>query len=412
MTDLEQRIREAIEASVARAEPNGNVMDEVRRRHHRHLIWTAAAASAIAASVVAVVLVVLAGALPGGRPSPAATKTKPVPPGRNVPVFPGGGRLLFADRHGLKWLYPDGRAVRIARGFTGGAVAGDRLLAWNRTGAYLMTLDGSQRRQVLSFGSAAQMSVILGGGMSPDGSRLAYYAGKCPGRCELWVIDLASERRVDIGRVYFDQWRDDATILASPERSASNALLLVNARTARRSVYLRPVSDPVLVHAYEHARPGAGPPAVMTAGGFSGTGPAPAFAVALGAAGPFMGRQPAELVLLGGRRVASYRPATPQQFEFDWGPDGLFLITTGAGDNPASWNTYVGSISSDRLSPPIQYGMNGAAFSPGGNVIALKDGNQVTFVPVPQPSCQGVGQCVTFEPQHLTGKGTLLAWTR
>src|SRR5215471_230412 len=66
----------------------------------------------------------------------------------------------------------------------------------------------------------------------------------------------------------------------------------------------------------------------MNAGGFSGSGSAAAFAVQLGAAGPYVGRRPAEVVLPGGGRVLTYAPATPQQFEFKWGParhcaDGL-----------------------------------------------------------------------------------------
>src|SRR5258707_1234438 len=45
-----------------------------------------------------------------------------------APVFPGGGRLLFADSGGLKWLYPDGKAVRIASGFSSAEVNGPELV--------------------------------------------------------------------------------------------------------------------------------------------------------------------------------------------------------------------------------------------------------------------------------------------
>jgi len=75
-------------------------------------------------------------------------------------VFPGGGRLLFADRHGLKWLYPDGTTVRFARGFHGAQVAGGRLITWDKAGAYVMNLDGSRRRLVLPFRPGKRNGVI------------------------------------------------------------------------------------------------------------------------------------------------------------------------------------------------------------------------------------------------------------
>src|SRR5262249_54205102 len=183
--------------------------------------------------------------------------------------------------------------------------------------------------------------------LSPDGSRLAYYVGTDPVVTgdTLWVADLATGRRVALGRFSSAMWRDNTTILATS--TDGSTLLLINAETGSRSVYLRPLSDPLLTRAYQRARPGAGPPAVMNAGGFSGSGSSAAFAVELGAAGPYVGRQPAEVVLLGAGRVVTYGPVTPQQFEFKWGPGGLFLIQTGAGDGPGSWKAYAGSIHSD-----------------------------------------------------------------
>ncbi len=412
MSDLEERLREAISASVAGAEPKFDVMDAVRRRHRRHLLRVTGAS--VIAAVTVVVAVVLLGVPHGARPhsSPAATPAKSHAAKQAVAVFPGGGRLLFADRHGLKWLYPDGRTVRIARGFTGAAVAAGRLVAWNQTGAYVMNLDGSRRQLVLPFRPGQPNRVIGVSGLSPDGSRLAYYVGTDPVVTgdKLWVADLATGRRVELGRFSSGQWRDNTTILATS--LDGKAVLLVNAETGSRSVYLTPLSDPLLIHAYERARPGAGRPAVWSAGGFSGSGSSAAFAVELGAAGPFMGGRPAEVVMLGGGRVVTYAPATPQQFEFGWGPDGMFRILTGAGNNPASWNTYIGTLRSDRLSQPIGYGSDGAAFSPAGNVIALQDSNQVTFLPTPRPACQRTARCLNFGLKYLTNEGTLLAWTR
>ncbi len=407
MSDLEERLRDAIDASVADAEPKFDVMAAVRLRHRWRLLRaTAASAVMVAAAVAAAVLLAAPRIGPGGSAPPAASKTaKPA-----VPVFPGGGRLLFADRHGLKWLYPDGKTVRIARGFSDAQVAAGRLVAWDKTGAYVMNLDGSRRHLVLPFRPGKRNGVIGVDGLSRDGSLLAYDVGTDPVVTgdTLWVADLATGRRVELGRFSSAMWRDNTTILATS--ADGNSLLLINAETGRRSVYLTPLNDRLLIRAYERAQPGAGRPAVMNAGGFSGSGSSAAFAVELGAAGPFVGRQPAEVVLLGAGRVLTYAPVTPQQFEFKWGPRGLFLIQTGAGDGPRSWKAYAGSIHSDRLAQPVPYGMDGATFSPAGNVMALRDGAQMTFLPTPRPACQATRECLDFPPKYLKVEGALLAW--
>ena len=401
MTNLEERLRDAIDASLADAEPRFDVMAAVRLRHRRRLIRTAAASVAFVAAAAVAVVLGAPGIEPGGS-EPAAKQA--------VPVFPGGGRLLFADQHGLKWLYPDGKTVRISAGFHGAEVAAGKLVAWNNAGAYVMNLDGSRRHLVLSFRPGQPNSAIGVNGLSPDGSLLAYYVGRDPVVTgdKLWVVDLMTGRRVDLGRVSSAMWRDNSTILASS--ADGRALLLINTQTGSRSVYLTPLSDQRLIGAYQRAWPGAGRLAVMNAGGFSGSGSSAAFAVELAAAGPFVGRHPAEAVLLGTGRVVTYAPVTIQQFEFRWGPDGLFLIQTGAGDDPRSWKTYVGNIQSDRLARPVPHGMDGVTFSPGGNVIVLRDGAQMRFVPTPRPACERTGDCLDFQPIILKGEGALLAW--
>jgi len=407
MDDLEERIREAVNVSLADAEPRPGMMEAIRVRHRQHL--TRAAATSVL-TVAAVATAVLALALPRGHSLPASGATKPGKARHAVAAFPGGGRLLFADRGGLKWLYADGRQVQIAGGFTDATVAAGRMVAWNGTGVYVMSLNGSDRHMVLSFRPAGGAASVIGVvGLSPDGSKLAYYAGANPvvTKDRLWAADLATGRRVELGQVSSAMWRDNATILATSANGKE--LQFINSATGSRSAYLT-ISDPALVRAYEHAQPGAGAPAVMNAGGFSDSQPSASFAVQLGGAGPFVGRQPAELVLLGAGRMVTYAPPTPQQFQFSWGPDGMFLIQTGAGDNPASWKTYVGSISSGRLSNPIPYGMDGATFSPGGDVIALQDGNQVTFLPTPRPECLRTMRCQTFQLKYLANRGRLVAW--
>jgi len=62
--------------------------------------WAAMLAAAAA------VLAVAAGLAIAGRPQAGPERGN----GAEV-LFPGGGRLLFADEHGLKWLYPDGKTA-------------------------------------------------------------------------------------------------------------------------------------------------------------------------------------------------------------------------------------------------------------------------------------------------------------
>jgi len=108
--------------------------------------------------------------------------------------------------------------------------------------------------------------------------------------------------------------------------------------------------------------------------------------------------------------LVTYAPPTPDALGFSWGPDGLVLLQTGAGDNPGSWNTYVAMLQSPRLSRPWPVGMDGATFSPAGNVIALQDSGAVTFVPTPRPGCERSAECLSFQPPYPVQSGTLQAW--
>src|SRR6266496_1480047 len=77
MSDLEERLREAISASVAGAQPSFNVIDAVRRRHRRRLTRAAAASGVTVMAVVAAA--VFLGVPPSGpgHPAPAATRHSP-----------------------------------------------------------------------------------------------------------------------------------------------------------------------------------------------------------------------------------------------------------------------------------------------------------------------------------------------
>ncbi len=172
------------------------------------------------------------------------------------------------------------------------------------------------------------------------------------------------------------------------------------------------MTDPVLVHAYQRARPSAGPPAYIGSDGITGTGGASSrIAVWLAASrnkGPF---QPAEVVVAGTTPLVTYAPQTPQALSLTWGPDGLVLLRTGAGDNPGSWNTYAATLQNPRPSRPLRYGMEGATFNPAGNVIALQESGIVTFAPTPRPACERTAKCVSFQPAaNLLQHETVQAW--
>jgi len=418
MNDLQERLRDAIAASVDGAEPSFDLMTAVRRRHRQRLRRLAAAGAAAVMVVTATTALLAARHAQPGHQVPGTATTKPGTPDLPAPIFPGGGRLLVANAGVLKWLYPDGRTIRIPGRFDGARVSAGQLLAWKYTpsGAayYLMNLNGSRQRLVLAAGHDKKLTVV-GALLSPDGSTLAYIRQDLVSAVivadTLWVRNLATGQRTDLGP-FSDSgvaWKNNATILAvAPD---TKSLLLISAATRRRTTYLT-VTDPVLVHAYQRARPSAGPPAYIGSDGITGTGGASArIAVWLAASrnkGPF---QPAEVVVAGTTPLVTYAPQTPQALSLTWGPDGLVLLRTGAGDNPGSWNTYAATLQSPRPSRPLRYGMEGATFTPAGNVIALQDSGIVTFAPTPRPACERTAKCVSFQPAaNLLQHETVQAW--
>lgn len=354
--------------------------------------------------MAAVIAVVAAGS--GGRARRAVS----------APVFPGGGRLLLDNGGVLSWLYPGGETIQIPGQFDGASVSAGQLLAWRYTNAgaayYTMTLTGSGQRLVLPAGRDKKLSVI-NALLSPDGSALAYIRQDLVSAASvtdtLWVLNLATGQRADLGTIsgMTFTWTDSATILtAAPD---DRSLQLVSAATGRRTTYLA-VTDPVLVRAYERARPGAGPPAYIGSDGTTGAGASSRIAVWLAARRNAATFGPAEVVLAGGPALVTYAPRTPEELSLAWGPDGLVLLQTGHGDDPGSWNTYAATLQSSRLSRPWPFGTDGATFNPAGNVIALQDNGTVTFVSTPRPACERTPKCLSFQPPYPLQNGTVQAW--
>ncbi len=415
MNDLQDRLRDAIAASVDGAEPSFDLMTAVRRRHRQRLRRLAAAGAAAVLVVTATTALLAARHAQPGHQVPGTATTKPGTPDLAAPVFPGGGRLLVANTGVLKWLYPDGRTIRIPGRLDGARVSAGQLLAWkySRFGPayYTMNLNGSRQRLVLPAGHDKKLTVI-GALLSPDGSALAYIRQDLVSTAivtdTLWVLNLATGQRADLGTMFDSAftWRDNATILtAAPD---GKSLQLVSAATGRRTTYLT-VTDPVLVHAYERARPGAGPPAYIGSDGIAGAGASARIAVWLAASRSMGAFRPAELILAGSTQLVAYAPQTPQALSLTWGPDGLALLRTGAGDNPGSWKTYAATLQNPRPSRPLHYGMDGATFNPAGNVIALQDSGLVTFAPTPRPACERTAKCLSFQTVNLE-EGTVQAW--
>jgi hypothetical protein len=436
MTDLEQQLREVMDAAVADAEPRGDVMRLVRRRYRRrNMRMTAAVAVALAAIVAMVPLI---GAVRGRPPSR--------PPAPHVRLFPGGGRILLRSHGDLRWLYPDGQTVTIASGYAGARLAGPKLLAWkdvNPPGAcgfqpnscsgpggkffpgvsyYTMNLDGRNARLVLPAerpggNTAAYLTDVQ---PSPDGSMLAYLRVEQRRHgsgvvSELWTVNLATGRRINLGSYSVPAalisksfvWEDNGALLV--DSADARTIWLVNIRDGSKSTYLT-LSDPLLTQAYEKARPGQGAPASISVDGWSPDGRPAAFAVSV--AGSSANALPAEF-LVNHHHVLAFAPGRNSILTITWGHDGVFFLHSGEGDS-GSWNTYAGTTQGPHLYRAQAFGnaWDSALFSPKGNAIAFFYSNAdiIGFVPLASPMCHQTGRCLRFRPKLLYGRGTPLFW--
>ena len=89
MTDFEERLRAAMESSVAGEQPPGHLIERVQRRHRRHLARVSFAGIAVVLAVVAIVAPARAALLGGGR-APRAVSPAPGAPGRSARSAPQG----------------------------------------------------------------------------------------------------------------------------------------------------------------------------------------------------------------------------------------------------------------------------------------------------------------------------------
>jgi hypothetical protein len=442
MSDFEARLRMAMDAAVADAQPPPAVMELVRRRYRRRSSLLAAAAVAVVAVVAAAFPVV--SALQGGQGRSGAAR------GSGAPLFPGGGRMLLVTHADLAWLYPDGRETLIAAGFAGAAPYGSKLLAWKHAqppGAsrflphgcfasdctrihdlsyYTMNLDGTGSRLVLPAQAPAGNTAFQyqDAQLSPDGSRLAYISQELRdgtrsivlGAAELWSLDLATGQKTDLGPYPAPfAWKNNTTLLAGTPDGKS--IQLVDARNGTRAAYLT-VSDPRLARAYERARPGQGPPASIVLDGWN-PGPAPPV-LAVTADGTSAGAGRPAVILAENGRLLTLAPSHSKwtYLTIRLSASGTFLLNSQSGrcacPDLRNSVSYAGTVRSQQLSlvTGIPLTWDSSAVNPEGTVIAVDDAGAgaIYFLPVPSPACQQAGPCLHFQVKLMLGRGNLLAW--
>lgn len=401
MSDQETRLRDGMQSAVADEAVPVGLLQAVYRRHRRRT------AAIIATAAVTVGLIVAAAV---SAAQLAGDGRRPIAPAS----FPGGGRLLFAHGNALSWLYPDGRQVLVARGFTDASIQGQSLVAQKEIGRhaayYAMRLDGSAQKLLVPAERARGRDVFRPL-ISPDGTSVAYLlqiVRPHATQFRLQVRDLESGRVTDLGQINGSFWWQSPTRLVAGAADA-RSLVAIDAATGTRTTYLS-VTDPQIAAAYSSARPSAGPASFISADGWSdGPGRGPLAVSVASSTQNTRFSKPVELLYDGRSVTQIYAPATPQQLDASWGPHGLLLFATGAGDIPG-WDTYVATSSSGSLSKPLPFGQTGITSNPAGTVIAMQDDNDIAFAPVPAPACEAVGRCAHFQPKFLSGRGQLLGW--
>jgi len=259
--------------------------------------------------------------------------------------------------------------------------------------------------------------------VSPGATRIAYVRqaeSRSTGRTlfdQLWTVSLVTGRKTDLGPAPSSDtavtWVNDHALVA--ESANGTALRLVNAGTGQTTVYLT-ISDRRVIRAYENARPGAGPPTAIDPLGWStGSGP-PVLAVRLWGVSR---RHPskAAVALLERDRILGLAPDRNPQIDLTWGPDGIFLLHTGLGDNPCCSATFAGTTAAAGAHRQQTYfggPWDAAALNPAGDVIALNYGygnGATAFIPLAPPACHRAQRCLRFRPKApLPNLGSLQAW--
>jgi hypothetical protein len=281
---------------------------------------------------------------------------------------------------------------------------------------YLMNLDGTGRRLVLRAENTTPAGQVTHDSVesSPDGRELAYLrlggsAAHHTAFNQLWVVDAATGNRHDLGPGGSAlAWISDSSLVIEPP--GGTVLRTVDIFTGHRTRFVS-AADPRLVRAYEHARPGAGPPVTLSPIGPSTSHGHPAFAVTVWGGSQ---RHPANaaVALISRGTVTGLAPDRYPLVFLTWGPGGQFVLDSTLAEGAAPPNLYAGTAGSRTLYPLPSHGnATGFAYSPDRTMIAegYEDGT-VYLVPTPAPLCRGAARCGTRHPSALPISGSLYGW--
>lgn len=333
---------------------------------------------------------------------------------RTLEVFPGGGRILFAQNGGgIAWAYPDGSVRRVADGFYGARLfpgfpgGGAQLLAWKvireEYDYYVIGLDGSTVRHVLAPGPVVDLPGGYGipGGyeavqVSPDGTKLAYLrytssqVGPTNARFELMVEDLQTGETRDAGSVGPFMsccvpvvWNDDSALILM-QGLGGRSVDWVNVDDLKRGVFL-PASDFRVVSAYEKVWSGVGAPTEIAPIGWSPDPNVHDLAVLASQEG---GRRPAIVVLRNDGAVGFATRDGRPNLSFTSGAGGRFMLLSYVEPRTGGKTgaLYLGNASTGELRHVVDVNhlTGGPLFSPAGSVFMFYEaGGPWEFVAIP-----------------------------
>jgi hypothetical protein len=340
-------------------------------------------------------------------------------------TFPGGGAILSSGASGLTATFADGSSKTIGPFFGADPFPGlqffpsGELLAWKLTREdydyFVMRMDGTNRRHVLA---PTRRQIHFGVEVSPDGTKLAYirstYLGPRRSRYNLRVLDLSTERSVNLGRIapagpkgdfsYTFAWNDDS-ILLLVQSNDRRSIEWINLESRTRNTYLS-VADRRIVTSYDSVLPNAGPPTEIRPIGWTPNPRFTGFAVLVSGRD---GSDPAVVVLRNGPIRAFAVPGNPTGVQFTWALTSTrFLVASWVDERhgPTDWILTAGDARTGRaVEIARKPRIHGSLLAPNGDVVVFAL-NTRHWVFVPVGGCQDLRVC----GQRIQMDGYPLAW--
>jgi hypothetical protein len=339
--------------------------------------------------------------------------------------FPGGGAILFSGGSGLRAAFPDGSARWIGPFFGAEPFPGLQLfpsgqvLAWKLTREdydyYVMRLDGTDRRHVLA---PTRRQIPFSVQMSPDGTKLAYirntYLGPGHPRYDLLVMDLSTERSMNLGRIapagprgdftYAFAWNDDS-ILLLVQTSDRGSIDWINLESRTRGTYVS-VTDRRIAEAYARIRPNVTPPTEIRPIGWTPNRRFTGFAILVSGQD---GSDPAVVVLKKGQTRAFTIPRSATGVELTWALTSTrFLLASWVDERrgPTDWTLSVGDARTGDLRQIVRTPrIRGSLLSPDGDVVVYAP-NVDSWVFVTIDGCSELRTC----DERIEMEGFPVAW--